>query len=410
MLLSLNIGKIKKSYGFLEMLYAFLPILSPYSLGFIPFTILLPVVFSILAFVKTHRVWIYKPYLLLVGYLLLHDLILCMTMPALPMYHLNLLFTTTIVLLSPIFIVPALDFKKLYNSLLFVALICGIGMVYHYIIIRNGGMATPIKIPFLPVGAESRLNEELGRPLSFFVEPASYATFMIVPLFLCLLRDKHIYTTLILITLFLSTSTTAVVESIIVIVIYLLTVVSRQYKLRALILSIMLIAVGYFIQSSALFEATFQKIDDTEINENARIMNGPAVVQHLPIENFLFGVNNANVSDYVTENHLQSFVFYGRDDDHYLFVATFWQILIRFGLPGIFLYIFLFYSFYKKDKTLLPYIFCLATGWFFQGIAISLMFTWQICIMAIYIYRHNEITFEFFKVVKETRPELPEQQ
>ena len=172
----------------------------------------------------------------------------------------------------------------------------------------------------------------------------------------------------------------------------------------------MLIAVGYFIQSSALFEATFQKIDDTEINENARIMNGPAVVQHLPIENFLFGVNNANVSDYVTENHLQSFVFYGRGDDHYLFVATFWQILIRFGLPGIFLYIFLFYSFYKKDKTLLPYIFCLATGWFFQGIAISLMFTWQICIMAIYIYRHNEITFEFFKVVKETRPELPEQQ
>lgn len=408
MTLSINLQKIKSSYGFIELIYAFLPILAEYSAGGIPFAFILSILVPVLAFVKTHRLWIYKPYLFLIGYVMLHELLLCATMATLPSYHINSMITLFTVIISPIFIVPALNFEKLFNSLLLVAVICGIGMVYHYLLIRNGELVTSLKIPLLPVEANhTRLMEELNRPLSFFVEPASYATFMMVPLFLCLLRNKYIFTVLILITLFLSTSTTAVIESIIVIVIYLMTVVSRQYRFRAIVLSVMLIAVGYFIQNSVLFEATFQKIDETEIDENARLMNGPIVISSLKIENYFFGVNNANISDYMTDNKLTSFVFYGKDDYHYLFVATFWSILIRFGVPGLLQYLFLFYSFYRREKSLLPYILCLAAGWFFQGIALSIMFTWQVCIMATYIYRNMDISHEFIKIVKESRSEIP---
>lgn len=181
-----------------------------------------------------------------------------------------------------------------------------------------------------------------------------------------------------------------------------MTVVSRKYKFRAVVLSLLLIGIGYFIQNSDLFEATFQKIDETEIDENARLINGLNVVSNMPIDKFFLGVNNANVSDYVTENHLESFVIYESGEDHYLFIATLWQILIRFGIPGLLLYIFLFYSFFRKDSSLLPYLLCIAVGWFFQGIGLSIMFSWQVCIMASYIYRDIDISHEFVRIVKES--------
>ena len=409
MRLSLNIKEIKSTYLSFEMLYAFLPILSAYSMGGIPFALILSILLSVIAFIKTQRVWIYKPYLILIGYVFLHELILCMTMSALPIYHINLLTTTIIVLTSPVFIVPALKFHKFFKCILFVAIMSGIGMVYHYIIIRSGGLVTTITLPFLPIDAtHTRLLEELQRPTSFFVEPAAFATFMMVPLFICLIRNKYLQVGLLLVVLFLSTSTTAVIESIVIIVTFLITTISRKYRFRAILLSLLFIAIGYFFINSSLFDATFQKIDETEVDENARLMNGLIVSSHLPIENFPFGINNANISDFVMNNNLQSFVFYGREYGTYLFVPTFWQILIKYGLLGIMLYLFLFYTLYKRDKTIIPYLMCLAAGWFFQGISLTTMFTWQICFISSYIYRDDEITFEFVKVVKESKQNLLE--
>ncbi|MBR1447007.1 MAG: hypothetical protein IJ586_08000, partial [Alloprevotella sp.] len=90
----------------IELLYAFLPILAGYTLGGLPFALMFIIVLSVVAFYKTKRVWIYKPFLLLVGYIILHELVLCLTMPNLPSYHLNRTIHLALSLLSPIFVVP----------------------------------------------------------------------------------------------------------------------------------------------------------------------------------------------------------------------------------------------------------------------------------------------------------------
>ena len=170
------------------------------------------------------------------------------------------------------------------------------------------------------------------------------------------------------------------------IVSYLLTSVSKKNKGRVILLTLLFFGLAYFILHSSLFDATFQKIDDTEVDENARLMNGLLVLPHVKPELWIFGINSPNISDFVYENHLQSFVFYGSSNT-FLFVPTFWFMFIKYGLVGIFFYLATYWVLYKRDKELLPYLLCLVVSWFFQGLALGIIFTFQICSIASFMNR-----------------------
>lgn len=401
MRIRLSLARFLDSYGLIELLYAFLPILAGYTLGGLPFALMFIIVLSVVAFYKTKRVWIYKPFLLLVGYIILHELVLCLTMPNLPSYHLNRTIHLALSLLSPIFVVPALNYKRYFNALMVVAIISGLGLLYHFVMIQSGSLVTQLTLPFLPIEEDStRLMEELGRPKSFYAEPAAFATFMVIPLFFTLKEKKHLWSVAIVILLFLSTSTTAVVESAVIIVAYLLTNFSGKNKGRVILLVLAFFAVAYFILHSSLFDATFQKIDDTEVEENARLMNGLLVLPHVKAELLVFGVNSPNINDYVFENHLQSFLFYSsKGYGTQLFVPTFWFMLIKYGMVGLWIYLLMYYGFYKRDKELLPYLLCLVVSWFFQGLALGMVFTFQISTIAAFLNREGRMKHEIKRVV-----------
>lgn len=401
MRLGLSFLKSSKSFGLIELLYAFLPILAGYTLGGLPFALLFVIVLSIVAFHRTGRLWLYRPYLLLFFYIIFHELILSLTMPFLPSYHINRTIHLSISLLSPIFIVPALNYKRYFNALIVVAIISGLGLIYHFILIQSGNLVTPLTLPFLPVEEDkTRLMQELARPKSFYAEPAAFATFMVVPLFYALKEKKYLWSVAIVILLFLSTSTTAVIESAIIVVVYMMMTLSGKNKGRSIFLVLLFIAVGFFILHSSLFEATFQKIDNTEVDENARLMNGLLVLPHVDAKYLIFGVNSPNINDFVFENHLQSFMYYSSSGyNSFLFVPTFWFMLIKYGLVGLWIYLQMYYDFYKRDKEILPYILCLVVSWFFQGLALSMVFTFQISTIAAFLNREGRIQHEIKRVV-----------
>ena len=395
---SFSIGKYIKSIGWLELLYAFFPILTGYTLGGLPFGLMFLIVLSFVAFHKTGRVWMYRPYLLLFVYIIFHELVLCLTMPVMPSYHLNRTINLAISLLSPLFIVPALNYRYFYNALMLVAIISGLGLVYHFLIIQAGGLVTPLTIPFLPVEKETtRLMQELARPKSFYAEPAAFATFMVIPLFLTLKAKKYLWSVAIVVLLFLSTSTTGVVESVVIVLVYMM---SEKKNGSSILLFLVFFVVAYFILHSSLFDATFQKIEDTEVDENVRLMNGLLVLPHVDVKYLIFGVNSPNISDFVFENHLQSFVYYSsKGYGTFLFVPTFWFMLIKYGFVGLWIYLLMYYGFYKRDKGLLPYLLCLFVSWFFQGLALGMVFTFQISTIAAFLNRDGRMKHEIKRVV-----------
>lgn len=112
-------------------------------------------------------------------------------MPSIPSYFPNSFIADVIYLVSIIIIVPHLDFEKLKNAIYIVSIVCIIGMFYHVILIMSGQSIQPIKLPFMPdMSSQTRLYSFLDRPTSFFWEPQSYASFMLVPLFFTLYEKR----------------------------------------------------------------------------------------------------------------------------------------------------------------------------------------------------------------------------
>ena len=97
-----------------------------------------------------------------------------------------------------------------------------VGLLYQWGLIAAGGEVRPIQLPFLDMG-ESRLETFSVRPSSFFMEPAAYVAFMYLPLAFSLIERKFIWTAAIILSEFLTTSTTGLLTSFIVLIVYVFT-------------------------------------------------------------------------------------------------------------------------------------------------------------------------------------------
>lgn len=122
------LGKI----GVSELAVAFSPILVQYP-NFIGLIVL--IITAICLFFKRGVVYWYIPLLLYLGYILLHEIVVGIVLPALPSYFINRTIVVTLSILLVFFIAPNLDYEKFYNSLLLVAIICFIGLLYQYYIV-----------------------------------------------------------------------------------------------------------------------------------------------------------------------------------------------------------------------------------------------------------------------------------
>lgn len=370
-----------RDVGWLEILFLLFPIIGGYSLGFMPMYLFWLFVIDLFAIVRIGKVdfSINMPVRKLLVFIILHGILWALILHPSSTFY-NGEGSKVLLLLSFFIIVPALDYKKFVGSLNWIALIAALGLVYHFILCSRGQLVTPLKIPFLPFEEGHRFLEEGNRPKSFFTEPAAYANFMLIPLFIALYEKKLLWGIAIIITMFLSASTTGIAVSFIVFLSYTFTQKnSRIFKISLLIISVLLFL---FLTRSSLFEVGMNKVNDTELDENERIMNGYLIVRNMDLLDFPLGILNESALDYTLSNSIARVNTYG---DEAMFISGFWHMIINYGILGLWFLVSVYYFFAKQSRHLVPYVVCLFIELFTSSIVLNANYMVTIVFMSIFL-------------------------
>lgn len=374
--------------GFLELMLAFYPIVAGYQYGSIPMNLVWALFMDMIAFTRIRKPMRNVILVIVFSFVILHDVVVWMS-NGMPRTHLNSILSIIVLLTSIIIIAPALNFEKLVGSLYLIAfLVCG-GIIYHFILLLSGRIITPIPLPFLPApDISSRLFMEANRPRSFFWEPASFVTYMMIPLFISLLKKDWPLMVFFLFCIFLSTSTNGIILAPLMIVVYILF--SRQKFSGKSFYTIILFAMGIWLFNSSLFDAGVDKLERTDASSNVRLSNGPWLVSQMPLEHIILGIPYHSANEYLSKG----FISDGSRIDPYrnFYLSDFWRVLVIYGLFGLILHLLVYFYFLRKDKTLLPYIIVLLVAQFSQSIAFQSTYVFQLCFILAYI-RNNRNSF-----------------
>lgn len=380
-----NLGEI----GLLELILALFPILSGYSYGFIHINDIVLLLLCAMSYNKKRGAFQDISVKFLLFYFLVHEFIVWLFFAGMPSYMLNNTLSSAIYIVSILIISPAIDFKKYIHSLMWVSVFVIIGLIYHFLLIRTGHSVTPIKFPLLPdPPSTSRLYEVGNRPVSFFWEPASCATFLMVPLFCSLTEKKYLLSVFLILCLFLSTSSTAILLSMIMCALFVLLSRNTGFRNKFLLVILMGILI-YVLLHVDMFSYGVEKIENTDIETTSRLYNGPELFKNMPLQHFVTGIPSANITDYYFQSgYIEAANLIAKDDT--VFIPSFYLIFAKLGIVGIFLYILTYIKPIFINRNLSPYIFVYIIAMFFQSIALGCTYAWQLIFIHAFLIYHSE--------------------
>ena len=232
--------------------------------------------------------------------------------------------------------------------------------------------------------SENRLDFS-NRPSSFFMEPAAFVAFMYVPLAFSLIEKKYIWSFIIILANFLTTSTTGILTSFIMLGVY---VFSQKISLKIRILVIMLGAILFLsLANVEAFQAGVSKMEETDTESNIRLSQGPYIVSTMQQDEYLFGASYHDAYHYCLAGRAPMVVFYTES----VFMSTFWFILLHYGVTGMVLYLMFYFRFIKKERETLPLIACLIATMFSSGYGVGPNFVYtSICLFMIVQSKTND--------------------
>lgn len=350
--------------GWLEFIIALYPILSVYYYGKVLLYLAIPLIVSILLLVTNRTKTInynFKHFFVLIGYLIIHFVLWIVVIGSPPSYYYNSHIQFFVIIFSLVIILPYLNLNKLCSCINLVGVICACGLLYHAFELMLGHSITTIVLPFMPDPSESsRLFEYVLRPVSFFTEPQTYVSYMIIPLFLALSRRNLIWALGISVTILLSGSTTGIVMIAIMFGSYFFA--SKLGFIYRLLLVAAIIGLGYFLITSEYTAVGLNKMNDINLSENARIVNGFLVAKFMSVTDYVFGVPYANATDFCYGSNVAGMVILDRSGS--VFVSAIWVAIIQYGLFGLMIYLNLYYQILKIDKSIFPYWLCIVIALF----------------------------------------------
>ena len=363
---SLNLNRV----GLLEILFALTPMLSAYCIMNKPLSVLMWIILIVIVCIKYKRLPLknYKPLTIFVIYWSLHTLVLLIITEL----NINAVITQIIYFLAIYSLYPVLDINKLEGSLNWIAIISIGGLLYQLGVLLTGGYIHPIEIPGLTMD-ENRLNTLSLRPSSFYMEPASYVAYMIVPLAISLIRQNVPWTIILILSIFLTTSTTGILISFIMIVVYALT--QHISKKSFAVILLVGFSLCFALNRFDVFSVGVEKIEDTDIETNIRLSQGPYILSTMQGAEYIFGCGSANSYDYcITRHRAPHVILYGES----VFVSSFWLMILLYGIVGLSLYLNIYFRLYKKSKLTLPLITCLMAVLFSSGYGIGGTFAFHL--------------------------------
>lgn len=371
----------------LELLIAMYPILMGYQYGGVPCALLFIVVMDILAYVRKTSMVLPSKYMTLLSiFVVAHEVVLCSTMQSIPSFHVNNIISLIIIFSSIFIIVPAIEFERLKGCVNIVAIICMIGMLYHFVVLQTGHYISPIKVPFMPdLQTSARLYSEVYRPCSFFWEPQSYCTFMSIPLFYSLIYKKYLWTVMIVLSMFLSTSTTGIAISFLSILTYVLT--QKASNINKIMIIITGVTLLYFLMTSDMFSASVDKMESTSYEHSSRLYNGPTFVANMNKEDLLLGINFASTYDYYVAGNVKAYLFEKHDT---IFIPSFWNVLVKFGIVGAFLFLAIYVESFYRCRKLCVYVIPLIVALFTNPDYLGGLFAFEFIIIYSFINHENK--------------------
>lgn len=372
---SLHLNEI----GLFELLVALYPIISQYEWGALHMNFVWLLILDVIAILKGTSVKWFKPLTVLLFFYAIHELVVFIGFTRMPMYMIGDVLSSLIIAASIPIVASAVNFNKLVGSFQWVAIVCLGGMVYHYVLIISGsiGSVHPLTLPFFPAqDLSSRAFENIGRPTSFFWEPSSYATFMIIPMFLCLTERSFLVAIVYALSVFLSSSTNGIIFTVVLFLMFVLS--GGNFRTNQKVLTaIVLVGLGYVLFNSELFTQGVDKMENTEISGNQRISNGYNLLRATPGIYLVTGADAANVNDFLVKHpeiDKTKLTFLGTGN---LFVSDFWRIWIKYGIFGLVLVLWMYLATYRRCKALRPYIVVLLIAFFSQSVVFGSIWGYQ---------------------------------
>lgn len=376
--------------GVLEIILSLVIILSRYNLFGIPFSFITVVIMIIIALARGAKFHFSsnKALTLLLIYWTFHDLIWILISKDTPQYFFNQRLVLYTIFLSLFILYRAIDKDKLYNSINWIAIISIIGMLYHYLQIFSGKFIQPLNI--LPLNVNrAEAYEVLSRPTSFYSEPQAFVSFMMIPLFLSLTQKKYIWSLIISISILLSTSSTGILVVGLIYLTYIISSKMNFWKRMSFFITIICIAVAYI--NLDYFREGREKIETQDYSTNIRLQTGLVAFQEMDPIYYFFGVPHTVPIEYVKEVGLDlmggGFDLY----NNYVFLPTFWGLLIMFGIVGLILFLNVYYKFYKINKDLLPLLMCLLVLMFSNSDLISINDLFYITFIFVFVSKNKKI-------------------
>lgn len=331
--------------GGLEFVFALTPILMGFSIGGIPLSLLMWLILIIMVLLNGSHFKLknFKPLTVFIVYLVLHQLFLFFIADV----NLNSIIAQLLYFASVFFLYPSLSPIKLRGAMNWVAILSIIGLLCQWSEIMRGGFVHPLEIPGLEMSVD-RMETMSFRPSSFYMEPAAYVSFMVCPLAFSLIDKKYIWSVAIILTIFLTTSTTGILLS------FIMLAVSLAANKARISSGIIVVAIGlglfYILNNSELFGAGIEKIENTEASTNVRLSQGPNVVNSMRSSEIIFGVPYSSAYDYCKAGHFTDVVYYGES----VYMATFWNMILLYGLVGLILYLHVYWKLFRMSRLIWP--------------------------------------------------------
>ena len=366
--------------GGVELYFSLLLILSTYSfMGIRMEVIAWLLLFFILFFKKKARAKrTFVPLIVLATYILVHDFLNLFIANG----NINSFIMQIVYFVCMINAVKVFNLEKLKGSINLVAIIAMIGLLYQWGIIAAGGYVRPIQIPFLEM-AQARLEVLSIRPSSFFMEPAAYVAFMYIPLAFSLIEKKYIWTALIILSEFLTTSSTGVLTSFIMLFVYVMTQrVSLKIRLLTIVIGAAMFISLFYVEA---FQTSVNKLEETDVESTVRLSQGPYVVSTMKWNEYIFGASYSSAYEYCHSGRAPLVIYYGKE----VFLSTFWKMILLYGITGLFFYLLFYCKIVRKNKESLPLVACLIATMFSSGYGIGMNFVYTSIMLMLIMYRRD---------------------
>lgn len=364
-----------RDVGFLEFTFAITPMLGGFSLGSLPMSLVMWLLLIFIVYIKKGKLRPknFMPLTIFIVYWIIHQFAIMFV------DNVNFVgFIQQLIWFGAVYVLfPVLNLEKLRGAFNWVALISIAGLLYQWVIISAGGEVGPLGIPGLTM-SDVRMEGVSVRPSSFYMEPAAYVAFMICPLALALIEKQYAWSIVIIISIFLTTSTTGVVASFILILTTLYGGSKQKWYSKLLLL-----AIGgvffYGLTRFQVFENTMTKIDNTDLETNVRVSQGPYVASTMVASEYPFGVAYSTAYNYCKSGRAGDVIFYGES----VYMSTFWNILLLYGVVGLTLYLLVYWNLLRSSKQTFPLIMVLIAEMFSAGHSIGTTYIFMLIVLLV---------------------------